>query len=252
LAVVLRTMGDRQTSRRGGNPDELIPGDHEAGWTAAEGLQSPSTERHGEHEGDQHHHPAPVQQRPPADRCPLELRHAAGRGGAGWGPCAPPTSPAETPPNFGSSLPPLHQPTNPAAPGRSHHKGPNPNRQLRHALPVPPVLLFAWRNRFPVQRPCRRPGSDSYPCPLRGTWWQGSRRFGRRGQTRRLVTVATGGRRLAHSIRFSTWRSSTKTDSGLHHPAAVRFRSLAPCVRQPYGWQEAGLLSPLPQLMPSR
>jgi hypothetical protein len=104
----------------------------------------------------------------------------------------------------------------------------------------------------PVQRPCRRPGSDSYPCPLRGTWWQGSRRFGRRGQTRRLVTVATGGRRLAHSIRFSTWRSSTKTDSGLHHPAAVRFRSLAPCVRQPYGWQEAGLLSPLPQLMTSR
>jgi hypothetical protein len=35
LAVVLRTMGDRQTSRRGGNPDELIPGDHEAGWTGA-------------------------------------------------------------------------------------------------------------------------------------------------------------------------------------------------------------------------
>jgi hypothetical protein len=105
----------------------------------------------------------------------------------------------------------------------------------------------------PVQRPCRRPGSDSYPCLLRGTWWQGSRRFGRRGQTRRLVTVATGGRRLAHSIRFSTWRSSTKTtDSGLHHPAAVRLRSLAPCVRQPYGWQEAGLLSPLPQLMTSR
>lgn len=29
-------MGDRQTSRRGGNPDELIPGDHEAGWTTAE------------------------------------------------------------------------------------------------------------------------------------------------------------------------------------------------------------------------
>jgi hypothetical protein len=76
--------------------------------------------------------------------------------------------------------------------------------------------------------------------PLGRTWWQGSRSFGRRGQTRCLVTVATGGRSLAHSISFSTWRSYTKTDSALHHPAAIRSRSLAPRVRQSYGRPDLG------------